>query len=100
MLTKCLIERCASGNEREMSKGLRKVSECFTRRADLLRVESNVIAIRQQFLQHQTSLVQATDTGQVLHKPETARAKGSFLAAQPIISRFLRIITAHQRSAG
>src|SRR5947209_7826188 len=90
-----LIDVIASGNQREMSKSLRVVPQCFTRWTDLFSIKTNMIAIGEQFLQHQASLVDTTCAGQILSEPETTCAKGSFLASQTIVRCHIWIIASH-----
>src|SRR5579885_872576 len=90
----------AGCDQRQVGKGLGKVTESLAGRTDLLGVEADMVAIREQFLQQQTRLIELADHSQVLDEPETARTKGSFPAGEAIVGRPLRIVAAHQCPSG
>src|SRR5215472_408074 len=89
------VQMGAGRDQRKMGKRLGKVPACLAGWADLFGIETDVVAVREQFLQQQARLVQPTCQSQILDEPETACSKGPFLAGKAIVGRLLRIIAAH-----
>jgi hypothetical protein len=65
-------------------EGLGEVAELLARRADLLRVQPDVVGVGEHLLEGQPRLVESPGPGERLHPPEGAQREGRLLAGEPV----------------
>src|SRR6266852_7109692 len=68
----CAVEAMSGADQRQMGKGLGKVSQVLAARAELLGIQTKVVGVAQHLLEDEARLVHVAGAGQRLHVPEGA----------------------------
>src|SRR5207253_8387747 len=85
--TELLVEVNGGTDQRQVGEGLREVPQRLARSADLLRVEAQVVGVREHLLERETSLVQAPGARERFDVPVRADRERPLLALEPVRRR-------------
>src|SRR2546430_858547 len=71
-------------DQRQVGEGLREVADLAPTRVDLLRVQPDVVGVRQHLLEGVLGLFQTSSAGQRVHEEERAQREGSLRTLQAV----------------
>ena len=93
------VEVVGRRDQPEVRERLREVAERLAARADLLRVEPEVVGVAEHLLEHEARLVQLARAREALDVPEAAERERPLAAGQAVVGGLLGVVAEHEAVA-